>query len=168
MTLATHAIVGAAAASLFPQEPALAFVAGFVSHFAIDAIPHWDYELSSMHDDPGNPLNTYITPGKEYWGDVVQVAGDAVLGFALSALIFSVWIFHLSLLIILTGAFAALVPDGLQFIFFTWHSDILVPLQRFHDWIQKPSPIDVPAWVGIGLQCTLVAAIIALLKLFVR
>ncbi|MDH2348696.1 hypothetical protein [Bradyrhizobium sp. SSUT77] len=43
MILSTHAIVGGAIASLIPDQPALAFVAGIVSHFVIDAIPHSDY-----------------------------------------------------------------------------------------------------------------------------
>jgi hypothetical protein len=45
MILSTHAIVGGAIASLFPSHPLLVVAAGFVSHFAIDAIPHWDYPL---------------------------------------------------------------------------------------------------------------------------
>jgi hypothetical protein len=43
MILSTHAI-----ASLFPSHPTLAVVAGFASHFAFDAIPHWDYPLRSI------------------------------------------------------------------------------------------------------------------------
>src|SRR3954469_11169607 len=36
--LSTHAIVGGAIASLMPDQPALAFVAGIASHFVIDAV----------------------------------------------------------------------------------------------------------------------------------
>jgi hypothetical protein len=38
MILTTHAIVGAALASFMPSHPAAAFVVGFASHFALDAI----------------------------------------------------------------------------------------------------------------------------------
>ena len=53
MILSTHAIVGGAIASLFPSHPALVAVAGFASHFAIDAIPHWDYPLRSISTGQG-------------------------------------------------------------------------------------------------------------------
>jgi hypothetical protein len=46
--LSTHAIVGGAIASLISSHPLLAAVAGFTSHFVIDAIPHWDYRLRSI------------------------------------------------------------------------------------------------------------------------
>jgi hypothetical protein len=48
MILSTHAVVGGAIASLVPSDPILAAAAGFASHFAIDAIPHWDYPLRSI------------------------------------------------------------------------------------------------------------------------
>jgi hypothetical protein len=47
MILTTHAIVGAARASFMPSHPAAAFVVGFASHFALDAIPHVDYPIKS-------------------------------------------------------------------------------------------------------------------------
>jgi hypothetical protein len=48
MILSTHAIVGAALASLMPSHPIAAFAAGFASHFVIDSTPHWDYPLKSI------------------------------------------------------------------------------------------------------------------------
>ncbi len=48
MILCTHAIVGGAIASFVPLHPLLMAVVGFASHFAIDAIPHWDYPLQSI------------------------------------------------------------------------------------------------------------------------
>jgi hypothetical protein len=53
MILSTHAIVGGALASLFPSHPVVIIAAGFASHFAIDAIPHWDYKLRSISVAPG-------------------------------------------------------------------------------------------------------------------
>ena len=60
MTLATHAVVGAAAASLIPTHPFLGFIAGFVSHFAIDAIPHWEYSLASAKIDKDNLMKCHL------------------------------------------------------------------------------------------------------------
>jgi hypothetical protein len=166
MTLTTHAIVGAAAASLFPTQPVLAFVAGFASHLAADAIPHWDYHPQSMIKNKTNPLANDMIIGKDFFDDFVQIAGDSFVGLALSVLIFNAWLFHIPLLIVVIGVVAGILPDPLQFVYYKTHSKILEPLQRFHVWIQQKSPIAVPAWVGIGLQCALVVVLIGLLKLF--
>jgi hypothetical protein len=58
MILTTHAIVGAALASFLPSHPAAAFVVGFASHFALDAIPHVDYPIKSRSVNPkvGAPM----------------------------------------------------------------------------------------------------------------
>jgi hypothetical protein len=53
MILSTRAIVGGALASVFPSHPVVVIAAGFASHFAIDAIPHWDYPLRSISTGPG-------------------------------------------------------------------------------------------------------------------
>ena len=86
MTLTTHAVVGAAAASLFPEHPYLAFAAGFASHFAIDALPHWEYGhyLRSMQWDPAQGMHTDMRLGKDFVRDLAIIAGDALLGFVLT------------------------------------------------------------------------------------
>ena len=86
MTLTTHALVGAAAASLFPEHPYLAFAAGFASHFAIDALPHWDYAdyLRSMEWDPAQHLHTDMRLGKDFLRDLALIGADALLGFVLT------------------------------------------------------------------------------------
>ena len=41
MTFFTHAVAGAAVGSFIPN-PWLAGIAGFISHYVLDFIPHWD------------------------------------------------------------------------------------------------------------------------------
>jgi hypothetical protein len=59
MILSTHAVVGVALASFVPSHPFAAFVIGFASHFALDAIPHWDYPIKSrsanLRTEPQQP-----------------------------------------------------------------------------------------------------------------
>jgi hypothetical protein len=52
LTLTTHAIVGAAIASVIPAHPFFAIAAAFASHFLLDAIPHWDYPIRSDSVNP--------------------------------------------------------------------------------------------------------------------
>src|SRR3990167_1259005 len=84
MILATHAIAGAALVVAIPERPILAFAAGVASHFLLDTIPHWDYELRSSQKDENNPLNNDIVIGSDFWFDLIKIGTDTFLGLALS------------------------------------------------------------------------------------
>jgi len=156
MTLATHAVAGAALASLMPAHPAAAFAAGFLSHFLLDAIPHWDYHLASSRKDEANPLNDDLVISRDFYFDLIKIIGDALLG-----LIVSWWWFGPYALI---GAIGAQLPDLLQFAYFKLRGPILTPLQTFHQWIHTDYRIKKRPVLGISLQVLLVLAIIAILR----
>lgn len=161
MTLTTHAVVGAAAASFFPQSPALAFAAGFASHFLIDALPHWDYELRSKKDKTlhGTLNDDMDVRSGAFLFDCMRVGGDALFGTALSIFIFSFWLFNLPLWLVVLGAWAGILPDPLQFLYYKTRLKLLEPLQRFHIWIQKGRSIYPPPLLGIFYQ-TLLAVLV--------
>lgn len=164
MTLTTHALVGAAAASMFPQQPLVAFAAGFASHFAIDALPHWDYKILSINKETNHTLEADMQIGKYFLLDLVRIGSDAFLGLLVSVAVFSLWIFQVPMFIVLLGACAGIVPDPLQFLYFKSRLKILEPLQRFHIWIQEGKSIYPPALLGIAYQAALVLVIIVVLK----
>lgn len=166
MTLTTHALVGAAAAQLVPAHPALAFVAGFVSHLAIDSLPHWDYELLSMKRDEQNPLSHHLSFGKEFPLDLLRVGSDALLGIALSILIFSQLLETSTWLIALAGAIGGIAPDPLQFVYWLTKWKFMEPLQRFHVLIQKGKELRVHPLVGLSLQLALLLVVIPLVAYF--
>ena len=161
MTLTTHALVGAAAASLFPQEPALAFAAGFASHFVIDAIPHWDYALLSIEKVEGQPLKTDMRFGKSFMLDITRTGSDAIFGLAASFFLFSALLPHVSTFIIVVGVVAGQLPDFLSLVYFKTRLPFLTPLQSFHNWIQEGKEFRThPVW-GILLQGILVVGVVA-------
>lgn len=167
MTLTTHAIVGATAASLFPNTPVLAFAAGFASHFAIDALPHWDYKILSKEHKPDDKMNEDMKVSRpEFLLDFVRIGSDAILGGLLAIAIFSFWLFHLPVWFVAFGALAGMLPDPLQFVYYKTRSKLLVPLQRFHIWVQKGKSIHPSPLVGIFYQFALVVVLIWLRKLF--
>ncbi len=170
MTLATHAVVGAAAASLFPEQAYLAFAAGFMSHLAIDALPHYDYGefLHSFEKDPHHRLQTDMRFGKHFLHDLAIIGLDALIGFFLS--FFVARILSIPWELALIGAGAGIYPDLIQFVYYkirkTWLEVGLAPLQRFHIWIQDG--IERPEWgwrKGFGLQALLVVAIVTVVLL---
>ena len=76
MTLTTHAVVGAAIATSMPNHPVIGFTLAFASHFVLDAIPHWDYKLSSQKTDNVNSLNDYMIIDRNFFIDLLKIGID--------------------------------------------------------------------------------------------
>ncbi len=163
MTLTTHAIVGAAVASVVPQYPVAAFILAFLSHFAIDAIPHWHYPVSSVHIDQNDFRNSDMPINKDSLFDLVKIGCDALLGVLLSLFLFQSFRqpFQLSILI---GAFGGIIPDALQFVYWKFRHEPLTTLQRFHMWIHADTDLDRRTVLGISLQTVLIIASVLLVK----
>src|SRR5262249_58022676 len=87
MILSPHAVVGAAIANLLPAHPGAAFVLGFASHFALDAIPHADYPLRSASLDPkiGVPLRF----DRALLQDAITIGADGLVGLLFALFLFS-------------------------------------------------------------------------------
>src|ERR1700704_4629518 len=109
MILTTHAIVGAALASFLPSHPAAAFVAGFASHFALDAIPHVDYPIKSRSVNPR--IGAPMAFDRALLQDAGTIGFDGLFGIMAALFLFSTTAnFWASLL----GAIGAMLPDPLQ------------------------------------------------------
>jgi hypothetical protein len=134
MTLTAHAITGAGLACLMPERPLLGFAVGFISHFVLDAIPHWDYHLNSMKEDRKNPMNNDLSMNMNFAKDFIKIGLDGVVGLLLSYFILCFWM-NYSLLIVLCGAIGAMAPDALQFVYMKWRHQPFTSLQKFHLWI---------------------------------
>lgn len=157
MILATHAVIGAAAASLFPERPIFGFTAGFLSHFLLDAIPHWDYPIRSGFLNP--KIASPFKIDKELFLDILTIGSDILLGSILALLIFS----EVPLVIVLLGVFAGIFSDALQVPFSRTKFRPFVAVQNFHKRIQAGKHVHNPAW-GIAWQAFIVIAALLLTK----
>jgi hypothetical protein len=155
--LSTHAIVGAAVGSLMPEHPALAFACGLASHFAIDAIPHWDYPLRSITlkptDGPALQLNWYL--GR----DLVLIGIDACAGLAIG-----LWLYATpaAALAVLLAALGAMLPDPLQVVHRLYPREPLRTLQRFHVWIHSKRKLTWP--IGVSSQLSFVVLVVSIFE----
>jgi len=160
MILSTHAIVGGAIASLLPSHPALVAVLGFASHYAIDAIPHWDYPLQSI--TVGRDAdNRSLRRGRGLFLDLALIGFDACSGLALAT-----WLFATSatVWVIILGACAAMLPDPLQFVQSLYPHEPLKSLQRFHHWMHAKRKL---SWlIGASSQAMFAAAVSGLAMAF--
>ncbi len=161
MTLTTHAIVGTAVVSLIPQHPVLGLCAAFVSHFAADAIPHWDYPIASSSVNPhfGMPMKY----DKSFWVDVARIGSDGTLGVILSVLFFAPVVGSIMAIL---GAIAGMLPDPLQFVYAHFKHEPLVSLQRFHTWIHTNNHLENRIVFGVFSQILFVTLVVSLARFF--
>lgn len=132
MTLATHAVIGGSLAAALPlthahpvEFVAAAFVIGVMSHFMLDVVPHWDYELASDTKAP-NPADFDLKIGRAFLFDLGKIGLDVGLGLGIALLLY-VGLVGRSPFVILAGSIGAVLPDFLQFAYmkirrppFTW------------------------------------------------
>lgn len=130
-----HLLVGAAIIVAIPN-PAISLPLAFISHFALDSIPHWD-------GSPKAPFNKKTT-----LGIILDYAFGITIVFWLS--------FGLANhLLILLGAFLATLPDFIlgtyrHFVsLFSKYSFLRVP-NEFHMTIQR----NVSFWPGLAISAT--------------
>ena len=156
MILTTHAIVGAALASFLSSHPAAAFVAGFASHFVLDAIPHVDYPIKSRSVNPR--IGAPMAFDRALLEDALTIGTDGLFGIIAALFLFST---TASLSAILMGAIGAMLPDPLRFVHSRLPREPLRTLQRFHRWAHTKKRIKGIV-LGVGTQAALVACVIGL------
>lgn len=127
MILASHIVIsgllGAKTGNYF-----LAATIGFISHYILDAIPHWDYLSEEFESKAqGNPG---FIKNKKFWREISKVALDILIGlillFALIKLSKSPNITSM-----LFAVFFSILPDPLGLLYWMtgwkiikWNSDI--------------------------------------------
>lgn len=162
MVLSTHAVVGAAVASLFPGNLPLAFGLAVVSHYAADAIPHRDYRLKSHVSDKNNKLNDSLVISKDSLGDILKISFDFTLGVALAVLIYF-FIHPVGLPVIICGIVGGVLPDGLQFVYAINRSKFMSYVQRWHNFTHYnhgQEDLKVSPLVGFSLQALVATAVV--------
>ncbi len=159
MTLTTHAIAGAAIASLMPAHPYLAISAAFASHFLLDAIPHWDYSIRS------DSINPDVAAAMKFDGallaDLLTIGADAILGLGLALLLLA-RPGHFALVV--CGAGAAILPDALQFAYIRFPREPLVSLQHFHCWMHASRDLRKRPVLGLAAQMGLIFAFLLIAR----
>ena len=162
MTLTTHAIVGGAIVSVMPAHPLLGVCVAFASHFLLDAIPHWDYPIRSFSLNPeiAGPMKC----DRALFADMVTIGADALLGIALALILF---VTQRSIILVLFGACAGILPDALQFAYMRFPREPLPSLQRFHQWIHTSHNLREPL-LGILSQFAFVVVFVLIARNLLR
>jgi hypothetical protein len=166
MILATHAIGGAAVAIAAKYNPVAAFFLAFLSHFALDAIPHWEYQITSRRKYPQDPLKEVMIFDKKFIRDLAVTGGDCLLGAALS--IGAIWVISPSYLsIVFLGVIGGVLPDFLQLVYFIFPKSPLRYLQLVHSKIQSGTRLNNMPLLGITLQIAISVVILGSALFFI-
>lgn len=166
MILTTHAVIGAAAASMVPEHPALAFGLAFASHFALDAIPHWHYPVKSIQKNKHDRMKNDMVIGRHFAGDVGLISLDALLGAGIALVVFS-YMLHFPPMLILIGVVGGILPDPLQFVYWKFRHEPIKSLQRLHMRIHARGDLDNRPWWGVSSQILLMLLFMLLVKLII-
>ena len=128
MILFVHLLCGAAIAVLV-KPLWLALILAFLSHYVLDALPHWEYSVALIEEKVWN----------KSLRDFLKVLLDISLGYLV---LFSLGRDASGILL---AAFAAIVPDGLTFLNIVGDGKILSWLQEAHEKIHY-SKKTAPFW----------------------
>lgn len=171
MTLTTHAVVGGSVAVLFPNHPVIAFVAGFLSHFVLDAIPHWDYKILSAYANPSTAMSANETESsisekikvdKPFFLDLLHTGTDALLGVLITLIVWHpITIPEWEILTL--GIIGGMLPDFLQFVYMRFPHQPMIFIQKFHKFIHAEYKLH-NRFVGILSQVIVMACVILLVK----
>lgn len=165
MTLTSHAVAGAATAALASQNPVLAVVFGFLSHYLLDAIPHGHYPLRSKVRRQENYLGEDMTIGKKFAVDVLKIGADFALGIALAYLLIAAGRSGGAIPIML-GALAGTLPDALQFAYWKIRREPLTSLQKLHHAIHAEKNFNGNIKATLLIEAAAVIASVIFAKFF--
>lgn len=167
MTLGTHAVVGAALAELFPRHPIIAFVVGFGSHFILDAIPHWDYKIFSRYANPSMALSADAQKiDRLFKLDLLRIFCDLLIGALIILAIFPPHTLNQFWLLAI-GAFGAVLPDFLQFVYARFPHQPMVALQKFHSFMHANHRIK-NNFIGVTAQAALILIVAVSVKYLLK
>lgn len=159
MTLATHGVAGAAIGAAIVGNVRddylllTTFTLAFISHWLLDAIPHYDYRLSSLQHDHANHLNDDMVIGVKFVRDLIFIGGDILLGLVISWFLFGGGGKLLSLHpAVLIGYSAAILPDFLQFVQMKLRIEPFKTLKRMHDFFHSDIQIHSGFWFANTIQ----------------
>lgn len=151
MILTPHILLGAAIASKIPNIWGL--ILAFLSHFVLDAVPHWEYSIKGVQRTKKN----------QFLRDALKVELDFCLGVIIFTFI-AVDLSPIRVVYGLLGIAAAAFPDGLMFFYYISGRKYLRKFTEFHYWIhpkrhkikQKLSFLTIFSQILVGIIAVLI------------
>jgi len=166
MILASHIIVSGLLGAT-TQNYFLAGFFGLVSHYILDAVPHWDFYLSPEFNVKAETEDGNFIKEKLFWKEIGKIVVDILIGLSL-LFIFLKTLGYINIAAVFISVFFGILPDSLQLFylmtkwkFIKWNMD----LQQFmHFSIHKK--IEQAFWPGIIAQIATIGIVFLILRKF--
>lgn len=149
MILTPHAIVGAAIANLVPENPELGFLLAYASHYALDMIPHRDYDIDGFFDEKEKTFRSVLTSARSAL-KLVMIGSDFFIGAGICILLFVRN--RESLIATLAGIAGGVLPDFLQLVYYTFKKHPWTGFQKIHDFFHAKDKMKDKPVRGILVQ----------------
>ena len=160
MTLSVHAVAGAAVSLAFRNNPAIALLAAFFSHFLLDAFPHWHYRILSKSADDLSPFGKKLDFGPGFLKDIFRAGVDFGLGLVVSLAVSGIF-FPENLWLVFLAVIAGALPDALQVAYYRFtDSKPLYYLQWLHEKIHSERRLDNEMVKGMTQQAIISAVFV--------
>lgn len=170
MILSSHIITASAVVEPLLNKPlnfmnaVLIFFAAFLSHFALDALPHWDYKMSSFPKENGERL--FVIKKDFLIRDLSKNLLDGIIGLTGAFLIVGFPKNFPEFILFSLIVFGAVLPDALEALFTIKKWRVLKPLHKFHIIIHgKRIFANKPFWGAVS-QILIIALIVFIFSRF--
>lgn len=164
MILTAHAAAGAAIAATFKSNPWLGLALAFLSHFALDAVPHWHYPIKRLKRELQNSNRSLPKLNGGLVKDLAAIGADFAAGVGISVLAGAQFAPE-HILLVLGGAVLGTIPDFFQLLYFLFRVFPFTQIQRFHVRIHSKKRLDNRPFPGISSQLFILAVCIFLVYL---
>lgn len=142
MLLASHIIVSGALGAQ-TENYFLAAALGLISHYALDAVPHWDYYISPDFDSKAKQEGWRFLKGKFFAKELTKISVDILIGLILVFILLKNFD-EINLISVFISIFFGVLPDPLQLLYLVTNWRFLKPnheIQLYlHTLIYKTKP----------------------------
>lgn len=125
MILSTHAVVGSSISHAFSLNPVGSFAVGFISHFVLDAIPHWDYPTYFFNGTKGKT----ISKCKIFIIDGIKIILDIAGGTVIPTILFYQGDGNFAFI---CGALGGMAPDFFHILYRLFPHKLISKINDFH------------------------------------
>ncbi|OGZ00799.1 MAG: hypothetical protein A3B13_00450 [Candidatus Liptonbacteria bacterium RIFCSPLOWO2_01_FULL_45_15] len=166
MTLSVHAIAGTAVSLAFRNNPAIALLAAFFSHFLLDAFSHWHYRILSKSADGLSPFGKKLDFGPGFLKDIFRTGIDFAIGLIVSLIVSAIF-FPENLWLVFWAVIASALPDALQVFYYRFKNfKPLYWFQWLHEAIHSEKRLDNEPAKGVAQQIVMAAILLFLIYYF--
>lgn len=141
MILTPHILIGVAIGYRF-ENYFVIFGLSFLSHFALDAIPHWEYQIANTQKNirlNKTKLRSELHKIKKNGTQLTKfhkIFADLIFGILLAIVsIYFITGQMPNLLFVATGIFGSLFPDGFSLLYFNYDFGYTESFTVCHFWI---------------------------------